>query len=58
VDQRGNLSKGALICGGACVIVAALVPFSSLDNLISSGVLLSFNLANSSLLVLRNRCPP
>ncbi|CAM9805598.1 unnamed protein product, partial [Laminaria digitata] len=55
VDSRGTLLKGSLVSGGVCMLTALLVPFDALDNIISAGVLLAFNLVTSSLLVLRHR---
>lgn len=55
VDSHGNLAKGSLASGVICVMIAALVPFDSLDDLISAGVLMAFNFVTSSLLVLRHR---
>ncbi|CAM9536547.1 unnamed protein product [Ectocarpus sp. 6 AP-2014] len=55
VDSRGTLFKGSLISGGICMITALLVPFDSLNTLISAGVLLAFNFVTSSHLALRSR---
>eukprot|EP00904_Undaria_pinnatifida_P004759 jgi/Undpi1/14284/HiC_scaffold_9.g03933.m1 len=55
VDSRGTLLKGSLVSGGVCMLTALLVPFDALDNIISAGVLLAFNIVTSSLLVLRDR---
>ncbi len=43
------------VSGGVCMVTALLVPFESLNTIISAGVLLAFNLVTSSLLVLRHR---
>lgn len=55
MDSRGTLLKGALLSGAVFVVTAALVPFDSLNDIISAGALLAFNLVTSSLLVLRHR---
>ena len=57
VDRKGNLIKGILVAGLICTLIAIFVPFKYLDDMISAGVLISFNLTNSSLLVIR-RCDP
>lgn len=63
VDANGNLTKGIWLSGIAMTLIALFIPFNYLDDMISAGVLLSFNLTNSSLVVLRrqdrgneNRC--
>lgn len=53
VDKNGNLFHGTLICGMAITIIAVLVPFHILWNFISLGILVAFNLTNSSLLLVR-----
>jgi amino acid transporter len=57
VDDRGNLYKGTLVSGAVCVLIALFVPFKYLDDMISAGVLLSFNLTNTSLVVMRRQNP-
>ena len=57
VNSRGNLFKGTLVAGVVCVLIAFFVPFTYLDDMISAGVLLSFNLTNTSLVVLRRQNP-
>jgi hypothetical protein len=51
VNKHGTLFKGSLAAGAVCIAIAAWVPFAYLDDMISAGVLLCFNAANSSLLV-------
>jgi hypothetical protein len=51
VNKHGTLFKGSLVAGAVCIAIAAWVPFAYLDDMISAGVLLCFNAANSSLLV-------
>jgi amino acid transporter len=53
VDRNGSLVKGILVSGIACTIVTVFVPFFYLDDMISAGVLVSFNLTNTSLIILR-----
>ena len=55
VDKKGNFVKGIIISGLICVIIALFVPFKYLDDMISAGVLVSFNLTNASLIIIR-RC--
>lgn len=55
VDRKGNLVRGIVISGAICTVIALLVPFKYLDDMISAGVLISFNLTNSSLIIIR-RC--
>jgi len=54
LDSKGNLKDGIILSGVACTVIALFVPFQYLDELISTGVLLSFNLTNASLIILRN----
>lgn len=53
VDKNGNLFHGTLICGVAITTIAVFVPFHILWNFISLGILVAFNLTNSSLLLVR-----
>lgn len=53
VDANGNLFHGTLICGVAITLIAVFVPFHILWNFISLGILVAFNLTNSSLLLVR-----
>ena len=55
---EGNLTRGILICGVVMTIIAAFVPFALLNDMISAGVMVSFSLTDSSLLLLRRSCPP
>lgn len=55
VNRHGTLFKGGLFAGFVCIIISAWVPFSYLSDMISAGVLLAFNAANSSLMVIRRR---
>ena len=53
IDRKGNFIKGILISGLICTIIAIFVPFKYLDDMISAGVLISFNLTNTSLIAIR-----
>jgi amino acid transporter len=55
-NSEHNLAGGTMFAGVAMTIIAALVPFSYLDDLISSGILVAFSMANSCLILLR--CEP
>ena len=55
VDRKGNLVKGIVVSGIICTVIAVFVPFKYLDDMISAGVLVSFNLTNASLIIIR-RC--
>lgn len=51
VDSSGNLRNGIIFSGIILTVVALFIPFTYLDGMISAGVLLSFNLTNSALIV-------
>ncbi|KAE8888477.1 hypothetical protein PF002_g17753 [Phytophthora fragariae] len=53
VDAKGNLFRGTLLCGVAVTALAVFVPFHVMWNFISLGILVAFNLTNSSLLFVR-----
>jgi APA family basic amino acid/polyamine antiporter len=55
LDEHGNLRAGILIGGLFCTLLAIFVPFKNLNDLCSAGVLLSFSLSNSSLIMLRTK---
>jgi basic amino acid/polyamine antiporter, APA family len=57
LDRHGNLRDSMVVTGVALTLVALLVPFTYLNDMISAGVLLSFNLTNSSLVVIRRQDP-
>lgn len=57
VNKSGSLFKGTLVSGFFCVVIAIIVPFNYLDDMISAGVLLSFNLTNTALVVVRRQNP-
>ena len=55
LDPYGNLKESIFITGVAMTLVALFVPFTYLNDMISAGVLLSFNLTNSSLIIVRKQ---
>ena len=56
-NDEGNLFVGTLIAGVGMTLVAALVPFTYLDDLISAGILVAFSMTDSSLVLLRRSSP-
>mmetsp|Transcript_14363 Transcript_14363/g.25734 ORF Transcript_14363/g.25734 Transcript_14363/m.25734 type:complete len:571 (-) Transcript_14363:38-1750(-) len=52
-NEHGTLVGSIVIAGTIMSTIALLVPFVVLDQLISAGILIAFNLANTSLLVVR-----
>ncbi|RLN46088.1 hypothetical protein BBJ29_005210 [Phytophthora kernoviae] len=55
VDEKGNLFVNTLITGVVFTVVALFIPFDTLWDIVSFGILLSFNMTNSSLLMVRMR---
>lgn len=53
INSRDILLKGTIIGGTVCVLVATFVPFNTINDLISAGILFSFILSNMSLILLR-----
>jgi len=54
VDEQGNLDKaGIKIAGTVMIIVATVIPFSYLDDLISSGILIAFTMTDTSVIIVR-----
>ena len=54
VDEQGNLDKaGIKIAGTVMIIVATFIPFSYLDDLISSGILIAFTMTDTSVILIR-----
>jgi len=54
VNSKGTIFWGTLITGVFMTIIAAVVPFKNLNDLISGGILLSFILTNTSLVNIRS----
>jgi basic amino acid/polyamine antiporter, APA family len=57
LDKNGNMSKSIAINGVLCILVAIFVDFSYLNDLISAGILVSFNLSNCALIQIRRQNP-
>ncbi|OQR90013.1 Amino Acid-Polyamine-Organocation (APC) Family [Thraustotheca clavata] len=55
VEKNGNLFWCTLISGAFFTLVALFVPFSYLWNMVSFGILVSFNMTNSALILARTR---
>lgn len=55
VDKKGNLFMNTLISGIFFTIMAFVVPFDTLWNIVTFGVMMSFNFTNISLLMVRMR---
>lgn len=55
VDEKGNLFENTLISGAFFTAVAFVVPFDTLWDIVSFGMLLSFNMSMASLLIVRMR---
>lgn len=58
VDSRGNIAKGSFIAGVVMTIIAFFVPFTYLDDLISSGILVAFCMTNCSVILMQHENPP
>jgi APA family basic amino acid/polyamine antiporter len=54
-DDMGNLIHGLKISGVLMTVVATLIPFSHLDDLISSGILIAFTITDASVILVRQR---
>ena len=57
LDKRGNMSKSIAINGVLCILISLFVDFDYLNDLISAGILVSFNLSNSALIQIRRQNP-
>ncbi|OQS07350.1 Amino Acid-Polyamine-Organocation (APC) Family, partial [Thraustotheca clavata] len=55
VDKNGNLFWCTVLSGIFFTLVALLVPFDYLWNIVSFGILFSFNMTNSALILARTR---
>lgn len=55
VDDKGNLFVNTLITGIFFTIIAFIVPFITLWDIVSFGILLSFNMSNVALMMVRYR---
>lgn len=52
-DEKGVLRRATIVSGAVMVVIAAVVPFAALDDLVSAGVLLCFAVTNSCAIVIR-----
>jgi len=52
IDEKGNLTKGTLICGIVMVLIATFIPFRHLNDMISCAVLTALSLTDTSLILL------
>jgi len=48
-------TQGTLICGGVGVVIAVFLPFTILEDMISAGVLVAFNMTNTGLMLHRRQ---
>eukprot|EP00752_Nemacystus_decipiens_P010846 g9644.t1 len=53
MDGQGVLRRATIVSGATMVVLAAVVPFAAMDDLISAGVLLCFAITNSCAIVIR-----
>jgi len=56
-DSKGNLWNGTVSSGIIMITIASFVPFTHLNDMISAGVLVSFCMTSSALLLLRHDSP-
>lgn len=56
-DKMGNLIYGLKISGILMTLVATLIPFAHLDDLISSGILIAFTITDASVILVRQKSP-
>jgi APA family basic amino acid/polyamine antiporter len=56
-DEMGNLIYGLKISGVLMTVVATLIPFAHLDDLISSGILIAFTITDASVILVRRKSP-
>lgn len=57
MDSSGNLVNGTWFSGVIMILVASFIPFTHLNDMISSGVLVAFVFTDTSLLLLRRESP-
>jgi amino acid transporter len=57
VDEKQNLKKGTKVAGAVMIIIATVVPFAHLDDLISSGILIAFTITDASIILVRHTSP-
>jgi len=54
-NAAGNLTESLLVSGAAFTILAAFIPFKYLENMVSAGILINFNLTNVAYILMRLR---
>ena len=52
-NADGNLTESLLVSGAAFTILAAAIPFKYLENMVSAGILINFNLTNAAYILMR-----
>jgi len=57
VDDRGNITKGGFVAGLIMTIIAFVVPFTYMDDLISSGILVAFCMTDCAVILMRFESP-
>jgi amino acid transporter len=57
VDEKQNLTKGTKVAGAVMIIIATVVPFAHLDDIISSGILIAFTITDASVILVRHTSP-
>eukprot|EP00934_Nitzschia_sp_Nitz4_P005799 Nitzschia sp. Nitz4//scaffold59_size112058//76992//78864//NITZ4_004119-RA/size112058-snap-gene-0.37-mRNA-1//1//CDS//3329555153//5789//frame0 len=57
-DENGNLFWSTLLSGIPMIFLATFVPFAILDDGISVGILIAFNITNSCLILMKCQPPP
>lgn len=57
VDEKQNLTKGTKVAGAIMIVIATVVPFAHLDDLISSGILIAFTITDASVILVRHTSP-
>jgi APA family basic amino acid/polyamine antiporter len=56
-DHTGNLKKGVVVAGTLMTLFAAFLPFATLDDFVSAGILVAFSVTNASLVIMRHESP-
>jgi amino acid transporter len=57
VDEKQNLTKGTQVAGAVMIIIATVVPFAHLDDIISSGILIAFTMTDAAVILVRYTSP-
>jgi len=53
IDSTGNLWNGTFFAGSIMILLASFIPFTHINDMISAAVLLSFNITDSTLIIMR-----